>query len=170
MSAKPILWCAIIAASLTTLFLAARPGGAAPAAANGGAPAAPPVGGRAGGRGAGAPANTGGAMRDMEAMVQAFKRDAADPEKIDQTLKNLAQFERDVAIAKMQNPPSTVGLSEAVQKSGATDYRNAMTTLQRAALDLEDAVIAKKVDDIKKLIKVLDDTENVGHHEFKVGM
>ena len=33
MSAQPILWCAIIAASLTTLVLAAGPGGAAPAAA-----------------------------------------------------------------------------------------------------------------------------------------
>src|SRR5205823_4038707 len=69
MSAKPILWCAIIAASLTTLALAVRPGGAAPAAAAGGAAGGPAVGGRAGGRGAaGAPANTGGAMRDMEAM------------------------------------------------------------------------------------------------------
>ena len=107
-------------------------------------------------------------MGDMGTMLRTIKTEAADDTKIEQTLKDLAQFERDVAIAKMQ-PPSVDKVEEAKKAAAPADFRAAMVTLQRTLLDLEDAVVAKKADDIKKLIAKLDDTEKAGHTEFGVG-
>jgi hypothetical protein len=107
-------------------------------------------------------------MRDMAAMITAIKADAADPTKAEAVLKNIVQFERDVAIAKMQTPP-VERVAEADRAKAADEYRKAMTTLQRTLLDLEDAVAAKKTDDIKKLITKLEETQKAGHTLFKVG-
>ena len=141
------------------LFALAIPAFAAIAFAAGGGGG----GARAGTRG-GAPASLLGSMQDMQTMVLALKKDAADPDKIEQTLKTLAQLERDIAIAKMQRPP--VDRVPDAEK-GLVDYRTFMTVLQRTALDLEDAVVAKKPDEIKKLIAKFDELEQAGHDEFR---
>jgi hypothetical protein len=132
------------------------------AAGGGGAP----VGGRAGAARGGAPGNLRGAMESMQASVLALKRDGADPEKIEQNLRTLAQMQRDVAIAKMQNPPVQRITDPAKQATGAETFRLAMSSIQRTLLDLEDAVIAKKPDDIKRLIAKLDEIERNGHRLF----
>ena len=65
---------------------------------------------------------------------------------------------------------NTCGFVDAAKKdTAAEDFRKAMTTIQHTLLDLEDAVAAKKVDDIKTLLGKLDDIEKMGHAEFKVG-
>jgi hypothetical protein len=169
MSAQSKLWVALSAAVVFALgasVMAAAPGG------GGGGPGpgagGPPMGGRNGGRGGGAPAGLGQAMTDMGAMLTKIKQEATDDTKSEQTMKDLAQFERDVAIAKMQNPPT--GKVDADKKDKAPeDFRAAMTVLQHTLLDLEDAVAAKKPDDINKCIAKLSDTEKAGHAEFKVG-
>jgi hypothetical protein len=178
MAFSALVAVAVMAASSLT-FGGGGPGGGSPggggpgggrmgggAGGPGGAGGAP-MGGRGGARG-GAPANLEGAMGGMNNMLRAIKAEAADETKIEQTLKDLAQFERDVAIAKMQTP-STNKVEEAKKANAAADYRTAMTSIQRTLLDLEDAVAAKKADEVKKLIAKLDDIEKAGHAEFGVG-
>lgn len=134
-------------------------------APGGGGPGGPGMGGRMGGRGrGGAPASLGAAMQDMNRMVTALKAEASDPTKSAQTLKDLAQFERDVAIAKTM-PATPVNGTDAAK--GAVDFRNGMNTLLKTALDLEDAVANNKQDVITKDLQVFADTEKAGHAEFR---
>ena len=184
MKTKLIVCGALLAAVMGSAVLAGAPGGGAPGGP-GGAPGAGGPGGMGGGpggmgggpggapggrggRGGNVPANISGAMRDMGAMLTAIKKEAADPAQAEQALKDLATFERDVAISKTQTPP-TNNVDAAKKDHAAEDFRAAMTKLQHKLLDLEDAVVAKKTDDIKKIIADLDAIEMDGHAEFKVG-
>jgi hypothetical protein len=122
-----------------------------------------------GGRGVpgGAPANLQSAMSDMNRTLRTLKAEATDPAKIEQTLADLATFERDVAISKTQVPP-TVNRQPADEKAKSmASYRSMMNGLTRTLLDLEDAVNDKKPDEIKKLLAQLDEIEKQGHAEFK---
>ena len=122
------------------------------------------------GRGATPPANLSGAMKEMGGMLTTIKNEAADPAKSDQTLKDIATFERDVAISKLQAPPYVNRLAAADEKAKALEsYRVEMNVLTRALLDLEDAVSAKKTADIKKYLDQLAQIEKQGHQEFHVG-
>src|SRR4051812_26471524 len=75
---------------LAGVYAAQAAAPAAPAAgpATPAAPAAPARGGR--GAAGGAPANLGGAMRDMGSMLTALKGEAADPAQAEKTLRDLA--------------------------------------------------------------------------------
>jgi hypothetical protein len=170
MSTRSILWTALAVAALATVgcesVMTPDPGQATMPAAN--APGGP--GGRGGRGGPVSPANLGAAMRDMNGMLQALKKEAADPAQAEQALKDLAQFERDVSIAKMQIPPQINSIADAKAKGDAlTSYRALMSGLMKTALDLEDAVNAKKPDDVKKAIAQLEGIEKQGHTELKVG-
>jgi hypothetical protein len=137
-------------------------------AAAGGA-ATRPAGGPAGrtGRGAGqAPANLEAAMRDMDRAYRALKAEAADPTKIEQSLRDLATMQRDVTISKLQTPPSVNRLAGDKKAEAVTSYRTMMNGLLKALLDLEDAVTAKKADDIKKGFEEVDQIMKQGHAEF----
>ena len=135
------------------------------------ATASAPAMGR-GGRGgpAQAPANLGAAMRDMNAMLTAIKGEATDPAKIDQTIHDISVLARDVAIAKLQTPPYVNQIPTAADKAKAlASFRSMMNGLTRTLLDREDAVNAKKPDDVKKAIATLEEMEKAGHTEFHVG-
>ncbi len=171
-----IFTCALIAAIAAgagvTLAQDAATQPAAPAGGPGGMGGGMGRGGPGGGRmgggrgGAAAPATLGAAMSDMGRLVGQLKTDTADPTKSDQSLRELAQFERDVAIAKMQTPP--LNNVPADKKANApTDFRTLLTSLQHTALDLEDAIVNKKPDDIKKDLDSFGDIEKQGHGEFR---
>jgi Cytochrome b562 len=134
------------------------------------APAPPATAPTGRGRGPTTPANLSGAMREMGAMLKTIQTEAADPAKSDQTLKDLTTFERDVAISKLQAPPYVNRLPTPEEKAKELEsYRVTMNALTRALLDLEDAVVAKKPDDIKKSLDLLAQLEKQGHAEFHVG-
>jgi hypothetical protein len=122
-----------------------------------------------GGRGGApaAPANLESAMNDMNRMLRALKAEAADATKMEQTLTDLATFERDVAIAKTQIPPAVSRQPADEKAKSIASYRSMMNGLTRTLMDLEDAVNDKKPDDIKKLLAQLDEIEKQGHAEFK---
>jgi len=122
------------------------------------------------GRGSTTPASLSSAMREMGSMLTTIKNEAGDPAKIEQTLKDITTFERDVAISKLQAPPYVNRLATAEEQAKALEsYRVEMNVLTRALLDLEDAVAAKKADDIKKSLDTLAQIEKQGHTEFHVG-
>lgn len=163
MSPKSMLCLAIITAALLPATVFA--GAPAP-----GAPAGPGGAGARGGRGGAAavPNSLSSAMGEMNRMLQDIKKVAADPAQAEQALKDLATFERDVAICKLLVPPEVNGITDAKAKAEAiASYRAMMNGLTKTALDLEDAVNDKKADDIKKLIAQLDEIEKKGHAEFK---
>ncbi len=141
-------------------------GGGAQGAGGGGQGGGGGPGGR--GRGAAVPAGLGQAMQDMGRMLQALSTNnaAADFTNTQPTLRNIAQFERDVAICKMQNPPTVAG--EDAAKSAAS-FRSKMQIVMRTLVDLEDHVNDKKADDVKKDLTKLTDTMKEGHTEFHVG-
>jgi hypothetical protein len=121
------------------------------------------------GRGAAAPASLSSAMGEMNRMLIAIKAESTDATKIEQTLKDIATLERDVAISKLQTPPNVNRMANADDKAKATaSYRTMMNGLTRTLLDLEDAVNDKKPDDIKKALTQLDVIEKQGHTEFNV--
>ena len=164
---KHVSICRMLSVAAVVASLAAGVGGTSLALAQGDMGGMPMQGGRGRG-GAQAPANLGGAMGDMNRMLTAIKAEAADPANIDKTLHDLAQFERDVSIAKMQTPPVTRA-KEKAPADATHDFRAAMSALQHTAIDLETAVTDKKPDDIKKLIAQLEDIQKQGHAEFHVG-
>ena len=109
-------------------------------------------------------------MTEMNRMLTAIKADSADPTKNEQTLRNIATFARDVAISKLQTPPWASRIADAGEKAKAMEsFRSMMNGLTRTLLDLEDAVIAKKPEEIKKAITTLEEMEKAGHAEFHVG-
>jgi len=190
MSHKPMLWAALVAGCLSTGLYVAQaatptppatkpatqaaegPERERPARPAAGAESRPATTPARGGRGAAAaaPANLEAAMSDMNRMLSAIKREAADPAQAEQALRDLLTMERDVAISKLLTPPTVNRMPNADEKAKAlASYRSMMTGLTRTLLDLEDAVTNKKPDDVKKLIATLDDIEKHGHEEFKAG-
>jgi hypothetical protein len=157
MSRKSTIWLLLAATTCALVSLAAAPATTTTA----------PTGR---GRGPATPTNLSGAMREMGSMLKTIQNEAADPAKSDQALKDLATFERDVAISKLQAPPYVNRLPTAEEKAKELEsYRVTMNVLTRALLDLEDAVAAKKPDDIKKSLDQLAQIEKQGHTEFHVG-
>jgi hypothetical protein len=134
------------------------------------APASGPAMGRGGRGGQAAPANLEGAMSEMNRMLTQLKQNATDPAQKDAVIRNISIFARDVAISKLQTPPWVNRIANAEEKAKALEsYRSMMNGLTRVLLDLEDAVNAKKADDIKKNLTTLEEMEKAGHQEFHVG-
>ncbi len=131
-------------------------------------PATPPAGqGRRGGGGGAAPTNISGAMGDMNRALRTLKTEAADPTKSEAALRDIGLLQRDVAIAKSQLPPAVNDLSGDEKTKQANEYRSQMISLMRVLLDLEDAVVAQKADDIKNLLAKIDDAQKKGHADFR---
>ena len=114
----------------------------------------------------GAPANLGGAMRDMGQNYKTLKANAADPEKRDDSLRNVQMMERDAAVAKLNLPPTVQRLPADQKTAKAEDYRADLTELQKTLLSLEDSIAAKNADDIKKGLDSIEAIMNKGHEEF----
>jgi hypothetical protein len=121
---------------------------------------------RAGHAGDAAPASLRAAMNELLDVIFNLKGEAADPASASQTLKDLAFFERDVAICKLHFPPGLNRLSGADKADAADSYRSMMSGLLRVGLDMEEAVADGKTDDIKRLLKRVDEIEADGHAEF----
>lgn len=126
----------------------------------------PPSPARAGRENGALPNNLRAAMNDMLDVVFNLKNEAADPADIDLTMKDLATFERDVAICKLHMPPSIGRLTGDDKADEINSYRVMMSNLIRTSLDLEDAVTNKNTDQIKKLLARIDEIESQGHQEF----
>jgi len=158
----------IALASVT--FAAAPATGAAPGGP--GAPGAPGMGGRGGGRGApggGAPAGLGQAMTDMNGALKKIQGEYTDAAQLETTLRDIATMQRDIAIAKLQTPPSVNRIADAGEKAKAlAKFHEECNSLTRGLLELEDAVNAKKADDAKKAIAKLIDIGNAAHKEYNV--
>ncbi len=134
----------------------------------GGPPAGPPRGGR--GRGPAAPAGLGSAMQEMDRTYKALKAEASDPTKLDQSLRDVATMQRDVAISKLATPPVVNRMAAGDKKTEeAENYRKAMNGLLHTLLDLEDAIVAKNADDMKKGFDQVEQIMNAGHAEFRPG-
>ena len=114
----------------------------------------------------GVPQGLEGAMKDMKRMYKALKAEAADPTKIEQSLKDIAQLQRDVVIAKGLVPPSVNHQSGDAKAEELTNYRAMMISMIRSLLDLEEAVVAKKADDVKKVLGEIEELQKQGHKEF----
>jgi hypothetical protein len=159
----------LLAALISTLALttwAATPGGGNRGDMRGGPGAGAPQGGR-GNRGANAaPAGLGQAMTDMDRNYRAIKADAADPTKQEAVVRNIDTMIRDVAIAKMQVPPTVRRLDAAKQPEALKSYNAMMVNLLKTLIDLEESVNDKKVDDIKKNIATIEEIQQKGHAEF----
>jgi hypothetical protein len=125
--------------------------------------------GARGGRGGAptTPVTLSSAMGDMNRMLRALKAEASDPAKAEQTLTDLVNFQRDVAVSKAQLPPAMNRLPADQKAKSIASYRAMMNGLTRTLLDLEDAVNDKKPDEIKKLLAKLDEFEKQGHAEFR---
>jgi hypothetical protein len=121
---------------------------------------------RAGHAGDAAPTNLRAAMNELLDVIFNLKGEAIDPAYASQTLKDLAFFERDVAICKLHYPPSLNRLSGADKADEADSYRSMMSDLLRTGLDMEEAVADGKAEDIKRLLKRVDEIEADGHAEF----
>ena len=173
MSKQSLLWSTLAAAALavagcqTSLSPDSHASPAPPAPP---APAGPAVAAAtpARGRGPTVPANMESAMGEMNRMLTALKTDAPDPAKAEQALKDLATFERDVAICKLLVPSQINSMTGTAKTEALASYRSMMTGLTKTLLDLEDAVNDKKPDEAKKLIAQLEEIEKQGHEELKV--
>ena len=131
-------------------------------------PATRPARGPRGGGGGGAPANLGGAMRDMGQNYKMLKANAADPAKMEESdSRRRNDGSCDAAVAKLSNLPPMVQHLTGDEKAAKTaDFRADITELQKALLSLEDAIAAKNTDDIKKGLDSLEAIMNKGHNEF----
>jgi len=164
---KKFAFGAVLAACFSVVALAAAPGGGAPGGGPGG-PGGPGMGGgRRGGGAGGVPAGLQPAMTDMNRTLAKLKTESADPAQSEATLRDIVTFERDVAIAALNLPPMVTAMADAEKAKATEAYLGVMRGLMRTLLDLEDAVVAKKPDDIKKLIAKMEETEAKGHAEFR---
>lgn len=112
------------------------------------------------------PMNLEGAMGDMGRNFKALKNNAADPEKREDSLRNVEMMERDAAIAKLNLPPMVLHLSGEEKAAKADEYRADITELQKALLSLEDAINTKNAEDVKKGLDSLEAIMNKGHATF----
>jgi len=112
------------------------------------------------------PANLRASMNQMLDILFDLKNEAADPAEADQTLNDIAKFERDVAYCKLHTPPGVNQLAAGERRVELASYQVIMSNLMRTLLDLEDAVRDRKPDQIKKLLKQIDQIEEQRHAEF----
>jgi hypothetical protein len=116
---------------------------------------------------AGVPDNLEAAMKDMGRNFKILKSSATDPAKAADNLKAVSLLERDVTIAKSLLPPEVAKLSGDARKTAETNYRAMMISLLRTSLDLEEAIVDQKADEITKQVTGIGDLMKQGHKEFR---
>ena len=108
-------------------------------------------------------------MTDMNNALKKIQGEYTDAAQLETTLRDIATMQRDIAIAKLQTPPSVNRIADAAEKSKAlAHFRDQCNSLTRGLLELEDAVNAKKNDDVKKILTKLMDIGNAAHKEYNV--
>ncbi len=112
------------------------------------------------------PASLGAAMRDMDRVYKALKVEAADSEKMDQALKDVAVMERDAAISKTLLPPTVTRAADADKAAKGESYRVMMVDLMKSLMDLEDGIAGKNPENVKKSLDAVEGVMNKGHEAF----
>lgn len=107
-----------------------------------------------------------GTMGRMGKALGAIKKAAADPAKYADALKAVAELEAASIQAKGLLPPYVDKLTGDAKQKAAEEYRTMIMGLIRTELDLEDALMNKKADDVKTGIASLEEIMKKGHEEF----
>ncbi len=95
-----------------------------------------------------------------------LKTEVSDPAKVDAALRDIGLLQRDSAIAKAGVPGVVNALAGEEKTKKLAAYRVQMIGMMRTLLDLEEAVMNQKADDIKKCMAKLDEEEKGGHKDF----
>jgi len=75
-------------------------------------------------------------------------------------------MERDAAIAKLFLPPIVRRATGDAKATQTEAYRVAMVGLMKALMGLEDAIAAKKPDDVKTALDAIEEVMKKGHEQF----
>jgi hypothetical protein len=105
----------------------------------------------------------------MEAMGHAYEavtKDLKDTGKMTQALADVAKLQAATVTAKGMLPGSVNKMTGDAKVTAAKEYRQMIINLLRAELDLEDAIIDNKADDIKKAMGTIEQIMNAGHEQF----
>ena len=153
--------CGAIVCAMAITAWAAAPGGGGAGTQAGGAP----QGGRQN-RANQAPVGLAAAMGAMERQFRAIKADAADPANQEAAIRNIDLMIRNSAISKLEIPVAIGRLPADKRADAVKSYHSMMLSTIKTLIALEEAVLDKKPDEIKKCIAQLDDLEKRGHAEF----
>lgn len=117
-------------------------------------------------RGPTAPRDLHTAMESIDRVYRAIKADAGNPARQEEALQSIYTFQRDIAISKMYLPKPVESLTGEAKTKAIASYRSMMAGMMRAAMDLEEAVMEKKADEVKACLAQLDELQKQGHAEF----
>lgn len=125
--------------------------------------------GRGWGRGPGGPGGGGGGLEGgMQSMKAATKRlDTELPAKDPNAWKSISQFERGVASAKLEDPPTIKDMPEGDRAAATATYRKMMADLLQESCKLEHQVLDGKWDEANKTYESLKNMQKPGHDKFK---
>ncbi len=131
-------------------------------------PEKPKEGGRGWGRGPGGPGGgpgLEGSMQSMKAAVKSLEKEL--PAKDANAWKSISQFERGVAGAKLEEPPSIKDMPEGEHAKALLTYRTMLADVLAQSCKLEHEILAAKWDDAGKSFEALKAMQKPGHDKFK---
>ena len=101
-------------------------------------------------------------------MKAATKRlDTELPGKDPNAWKSISQFERGVASAKLEEPPTIKDLPEGERAAAVATYRKMMADLLQTSCKMEHEVLDGKWDEANKTYETLKSMQKPGHDKFK---
>jgi hypothetical protein len=105
-------------------------------------------------------------MSDMGGTYKRIKGEYADATKMEASLRDIFQMERDIAIAKTSLPDKVNALSGEAKVKAMKEYEGMLRNLLKKFIDLEEAVSEEKADAAKSAIGDIDKLMEAGHKEF----
>jgi len=105
-------------------------------------------------------------MGAMEREWRAIKADAGDPARQEAVIRNIDLMIRESAISKLGVPGAIRRMPAEKQAEAVKSYHAMMLSTIKTLVALEEAVVEKKAEEIKKCIEQLDELEKKGHAEF----
>lgn len=105
------------------------------------------------------------AMEDLNSGFKRLRRTVRRGQ-VEESLRLLQLMEQAAVTAKGELPPLVARLPEGERAAAGVAYRKQMCDLLRAFLDLEEAVLERRDDDVKALVDRIAALRDAGHERF----
>jgi hypothetical protein len=112
------------------------------------------------------PPSLEGAMKQMERSYKALARQLDDPSKDELSLRAISMLQAGVATGKGMVPHIVEEKPEAERPAFLAEYRKTMLDVLKAAIDLEEKLVAGDREGAKAALETLHKMEEDGHRKF----
>ncbi len=105
-------------------------------------------------------------MKQLKRSIRTLRKSLKDEGRNEESLLAIVEAQRGVSLCKTEVPPFTKKQPEAERAAFVLAYRSKLIQVERALLDLEEAMLAGDNEKSQGLLKIVKKMEGPGHDRF----